>query len=137
MRNNLKELLIKHEGIELKPYKCTAKKITIGIGRNLEDNGITQEEALYLLNNDITRIENEVTKKFTWFKNLNEARQDVILNMVFNLGLGGFMKFKNTIRFLETGQYSQAAIELLESAWADQVGDRAKELSKIMAKGSY
>lgn len=137
MRNNLKDLLIKHEGIELKPYKCTAKKLTIGIGRNLEDNGITQEEALYLLNNDITRIENEVNKKFTWFKKLNEARQDVVLNMVFNLGLGGFMKFKNTIRFLETGQYSQAAIELLESAWADQVGDRAKELSKIMAKGCY
>jgi lysozyme len=137
MRKNLKDQLIKHEGLRLKPYFCTANKLTVGVGRNLDDVGITKEEAMVMLDNDIKRVEESVAARFPWFKDLNEARQDVVLNMVFNLGLGGFAKFKNTIQFLSTGQFEQASIEMLESSWADQVGIRAKELSRIMFNGCY
>jgi lysozyme len=131
----LKEMLMRHEGLSLKPYKCTANKLTIGYGRNLEDVGISQEEASFLLANDIKKIVTQVSEKFKWFKTLSPARQAVVVNMIYNLGLNGFSNFKNTIRFLESGQFEQAAIEMLESKWASQVGKRAKELSKIMLEG--
>lgn len=131
----LKEALMRHEGLSLKPYKCTANKLTIGYGRNLEDVGISQEEASFLLANDIKKIVKQVSEKFKWFKDLSPARQEVVVNMVFNLGLNNFSNFKNTIHFLSTGQFEQASIEMLESKWASQVGKRAKELSKMMFEG--
>lgn len=131
----LKETLMRHEGLSLKPYKCTANKLTIGYGRNIEDVGISQEEASFLLANDIKKVVAQVSEKFKWFKNLSPARQEVVINMAFNLGVSGFSSFKNTIRFLESGQFDQAAIEMLESKWASQVGNRAKELSKMMLEG--
>lgn len=133
--NRLKETLIRHEGLKLKPYKCTAGKLTIGVGRNIEDVGITKEEALALLENDIERVVGEIGSRFEWFAGLSDARKEVIVNMVFNLGINGFSKFKNTIDFISTGQYAQAAIEMVESKWADQVGNRAKELSRMMLEG--
>lgn len=136
MNQFIKDQLIKHEGLRLKPYYCTANKLTIGIGRNLDDVGISEDEALILLENDIIKVQKQA-ENFPWFLQLNEERQCVILNMIFNLGLHGFLKFKETIRYLETGQYEQAAIEMLESKWADQVGERAKELSKIMFSGTF
>ena len=135
MNQFIKDQLIKHEGLRLKPYYCTANKLTIGIGRNLDDVGISEDEALILLENDIIKVQKQA-EQFQWFLQLNEERQSVILNMMFNLGLGGFLKFKETIRYLELGQYEQAAIEMLESKWASQVGNRAKELSKIMFSGT-
>ncbi len=131
----LKEVLMRHEGLSLKPYKCTSGKLTIGYGRNIEDVGITQEEASFLLANDIKKVIEQVSTKFKWFKDLSPTRQEVVINMVFNLGLQGFSSFKNTIHFLSSGQYEQAAIEMLESKWASQVGKRAKELSKMMLEG--
>ena len=133
--NRLKETLIRHEGLKLKPYKCTAGKLTIGVGRNIEDVWITKEEALALLENDIERVVGEIGSRFEWFAGLSDARKEVIVNMVFNLGINGFSKFKNTIDFISTGQYAQAAIEMVESKWADQVGNRAKELSRMMLEG--
>jgi len=131
----LKETLIKHEGLRLKPYYCTAKKLSIGIGRNLDDVGISKDEALYMLDNDIKKAVIQIKDKFPWFDSLSPVRQEVVVNMVINLGINGFSKFKNTIHFLETSQFKQAAIEMLESLWADQVGERAKELSKMMLEG--
>jgi len=134
-KNNLKKQLVKHEGLRLKVYKCTANKLTIGIGRNLEDNGITEQEAMLMLDNDIEKIYSDLNRRFSWFNIMTPNRQEVVINMVFNLGIGGFLKFKNTIHFLASSQYEQAAIEMLESKWASQVGRRAKELSKIMMDG--
>jgi lysozyme len=131
----LTETLMRHEGLSLKPYKCTANKLTIGYGRNLEDVGITREEASFLLSNDIKKLVAQVSEKFKWFKDLSPVRQEVVINMCYNLGVNGFANFKNTIRFLESGQFEQAAIEMLESKWASQVGNRAKELSKMMLEG--
>lgn len=137
MIQRLKELLIKHEGIRLRPYRCSAGKLTIGIGRNLDDVGISLDEANYLLEADIQKTIEQVSKKYAWFSNLDPVRKDVIINMVFNLGISGFSKFHNLIAHLSLQQYLLASIEMIESKWADQVGSRAKELAHMMKTGEY
>ena len=134
MNNQLKEMLIEHEGLRLKPYKCSAGKWTIAVGRNLDDLGITEEEAMHLLKNDVARVENELSQ-LPWFHELNETRKNVVIDMCFNLGLSRFLGFKKTIAAIEMGDYEEAAIEMLDSKWAIQVGNRAKKLAWMMVNG--
>jgi len=129
-------MLKRDEGFRSKPYLDTVGKLTIGWGRNIEDNGISREEAELMLGNDITEVIKQCTEEFEWYARLNEARKIVILNMVFNLGIGNFKKFKKTIAYIECENYEQAAIEMLDSLWSKQVGSRAVRLSKIMQQGS-
>jgi lysozyme len=124
-----------HEGERLKPYRCTAGKLTIGVGRNLEDRGITAEESAYLLANDISREERELLRALPWVAKLDEVRQRVLLDMSFNMGLGTLLTFKRTLAAVHAGQYQQAAAMMLESRWAGQVGERAQRLSRMMATG--
>ena len=131
------ELLKKHEGRRLFPYKCTAGKLTIGYGRNIEDTGISEEEAELMLQADIERCIVELTDKTSYFSSLCEPRQTVLINMVFNLGWSRFSRFKNMIKAIKGGNYDKASVEMLDSRWADQVGGRAKELSIIMLAGEY
>jgi lysozyme len=131
-RDRLKEMLIRHEGLKLKPYKCTAGKTTIGVGRNLDDVGITRDEALDLLDNDIDRVLAELDRELPWWRQLDDARQEVLADMCFNLGLAGLLKFKKFLQALEFCDYRTAAAEMLDSAWAVQVGGRATELANIM-----
>ena len=128
----LKDQLILHEGLKLEPYECTAGKLTIGVGRNIEDIGITEDEARYLLDNDILRVCDELDRNLPWWRDLSDARQRVLVDMVFNLGISRFMQFQNTIAAIESGDYDKAADEMLDSRWADQVGQRAKTLSRMM-----
>ncbi len=130
------DLIKKHEGLRLKPYTCTAGKLSIGYGRNLEDVGISQDEADAMLAQDMVGVLSDCTK-FPWFKKLNTPRQAVIENMIFNLGLSRFSGFRNTIRYIEAGEYEKAAEEMLDSKWARQVGNRANELSLIMETGEF
>lgn len=132
MRDALVAQIQKHEGLRLKPYHCTAGKLTIGYGRNLEDVGIDVEEAEFLLRKDLARVENECLHAFPWFAELSEARQDVILNMCFNLGLAGLKKFKKFLKAAEMGAYETAAHEMMDSDWAEQVKGRATELAQMM-----
>ena len=136
VREKLLDMLTLHEGLELKPYKCTSDKLTIGIGRNIEDIGITEDEARYLLQNDVDRILKEV-EHWTFLEKLSEPRQAVILDMVFNMGIVRFLKFKKTIAAIEEGDYIQASIEMLDSKWAKQVGRRAVRLAETMASGEF
>jgi len=134
--DELKSLLLRHEGLRLKAYSDTCGKITIGVGRNIEDVGISSTEAMYLLENDITRAK-AGAYTFHWYPKLDEARKDVVVSMIFNLGLGGFCKFMRLIEALEVQNYSKAADEMLDSTWAHQVGERAKELATIMRTGEH
>lgn len=126
--------LERDEGERLKPYRCTADKTTIGIGRNLDDVGISREESRFLLYNDIRRVLGEC-ENLPFFHKLNGVRQRVIANMVFNLGLKRFLGFKLMIAAIELGEYSEAAIQMLDSRWAQQVGDRAHRLARMMEEG--
>ncbi len=124
-----------HEGERLKPYRCTAGKLTIGVGRNLDDRGITAEESAYLLANDISREERALIQALPWVGQLDEVRQRVLLDMAFNLGLSGLLKFRLTLSAIQAGQYERAASMMLDSQWAKQVGQRADRLSRMMATG--
>jgi lysozyme len=124
-----------HEGERLKPYRCTAGKLTIGVGRNLEDRGITADESAMLLANDIAAVEQELQRALPWVAKLDEVRQRVLLDMAFNLGIVGLLNFKRTLAAVEAGQYQQAATMMLDSRWAGQVGQRAERLSRMMATG--
>jgi len=124
-----------HEGERLKPYRCTAGKLTIGVGRNLEDRGITAQESAMLLANDIAREEAELMRALPWVGQLDEVRQRVLLDMSFNLGLAGLLGFKNTLAAIRAGDYQRGATMMLDSKWARQVGQRAERLSRMMATG--
>ena len=130
-------LIAKHEGLRLKPYKCTAGKLTIGYGRNLDDVGITEHEAETMLTSDIERVYRDLTVHYDWFKTLDEVRESVVVNMCFNLGLNRFNKFKKTIKYISEGDYEKAAAEMMDSKWANQVGKRAVELAHMMATGEW
>lgn len=129
--STLEKALLRDEGLELKPYTDTVGKTTIGVGRNLDDNGITEDEALFMLRNDIQRSRHELAK-FHWWRNLDSDRRDVLVNMHFNLGLPRLLSFKNMIAALDFGDYKLAADEMLDSLWAEQVGDRAVRLARVM-----
>lgn len=145
---NLREMLIRHEGLRLKAYKCSAGKWTIGVGHNFESDpehikarymrpeGISKEECMALLDQDIAKCEIDANK-FPWYSGLDPVRQDVIVSMIFNLGLRRFSGFKKTIGAVAQTEYELAAKMMLDSKWAEQVGNRAKELSQLMAYGSY
>lgn len=111
-------------------------KLTIGVGRNLDENGISENEALILLANDIKRCEIEASQ-FAWFRYLSPVRQDVILCMLFNLGLPRFKGFKKMISAIQKGDYIEAADQMLDSKWAEQVGDRAETLATMMETNKY
>lgn len=128
----LRRQLIRHEGMVLKPYVDTVGKTTIGVGRNLTDNGISENEALDLLRNDLVVVLEELSAKLPWFAGLSPIRQRVLLDMGFNLGPVGLLKFKQTLASVERGDYALAAKQMLQSRWAQQVGQRAQRLSAMM-----
>jgi len=120
----------KHEGFRQFVYKCPAGKLTIGYGRNLENRGITIEEAEYLIRNDISDLEKRLKEKIDFWKDLSETRQTVLIDMAFNIGINGLLKFKNMLEFSRQGEFSKAAIEILKSEYAKQVKNRAIENAK-------
>jgi lysozyme len=132
--HSIMEQLIMHEGLKLRPYKCSAGKLTIGIGRNLEDRGITKEEAIYLAKNDIQGVEQALALNH-WYATLDPIRQKVIIDMAFNMGINGLLKFKKMILAIERRDFVKAADEMLDSLWAEQVGVRAKRLAEMMRNG--
>ena len=120
------------EGFRSSVYQCSAGKLTIGYGRNIEDNGITQKEADYLLMNDISNTHRELNQALPWFHMLSQKRKGVLINMCFNMGLPTMMKFKKMLSALSMGDYDEAARQMLDSKWARQVGDRANRLAEEM-----
>ncbi len=127
-------LIKQHEGLRLKPYQCTAGKLTIGYGRNLDDVGISEAEAEYLLEQDM-KASIVQASNFPFFIGLNDYRKAVIVDMIFNLGLTRFNQFKRMLNALQRHDYQQAATEMLDSRWAVQVGKRADRLAEIMRSG--
>ena len=132
----LEDMLIRHEDLRLKPYRDTVGKLTIGVGRNLDDVGISEDEALLLLDSDIQKAK-QGAASFPWFPSLDEVRQDVVIDMIFNMGLTRFSGFKNMIAAIARQDYVAASEEMMKSTWATQVGQRSIELSAMMKTGSY
>jgi len=132
----LEKMLILHEGIKLKVYKCPSGFLTIGVGRNLEGRGITREEALFLLRNDIETSRKELTISFPWFKELDRARQDALIDMNF-MGINKFKQFKLMIAAFEEKDYVKAAKEMLDSNCGRKARKRVNRLASIIITGQY
>lgn len=130
------EQIRRDEGVRLKPYRDTVGKLTIGAGRNLDDVGISDEEAEFLLANDIDRAANEARRLVPKFDLLSETRKAVMLNMVFNLGAAKLAGFKNFLAAVDDGRFTDAAAHMLDSMWAQQVGGRAVRLARQMKEGA-
>lgn len=127
--------LRRDEGVRRKPYRDTVGKLTIGVGRNLDDVGLFDDEVDYLLRNDIDRAVDDLDRVMPWWRKLSARRQRVLVNMCFNMGLPTLLTFKNTLRAVEEGRYGDAADGMLASKWARQVGARAQRLAEMMRQG--
>lgn len=134
-RERLAAQLRLHEGVELKPYKCTAGYLTIGEGRNIEERGLSDDEIDYILNNDVDIATSELASSFDWFAGLDDVRMRVVVDMVFNLGMPRFKQFQNMISAIEAGDWPEAAAQMMDSRWAKQVGARAERLRDMMETG--
>ena len=134
-RELLKAQLLKHEGLRLKPYRDTVGKLTIGVGRNLDDKGISEGEAMRLLDGDIDETHAKLAAAFPLYADMSGPRQRALLDMAFNLGVAGLLKFKTTLGHIQAGNYAKAADAMLNSKWAAQVGQRAQTLAQMMRDG--
>lgn len=138
---DLRSQLIRDEGVELTPYRDSVGKLTIGVGRNLEDVGISRAEADYLLDNDIARAKIALNQALPWTANLDAVRRAVFINMVFNMGLGnserGLLSFRNTLAAAERREWGVVAAGMRASKWARQVGDRAERLARQIETGEW
>ena len=133
-KNLLLQQLRQDEGLSLRPYRCTAGKLTIGFGRNLESNGITRDEAEQMLRNDVDEIAFELGS-IRQYLFLDPIRQTVLANMAYNMGIPTLKTFRLMLANISLGDYEGAAREMLNSKWARQVGDRAVRLAEIMRTG--
>lgn len=135
--NPLQSVIIEHEGVRLKPYRDTKGVLTIGVGRNLDDCGISEDEAMFLLNNDLTTCETQLSR-YDWYVGLDKVRQGVIIELVFNVGLPKALQFKNMIIAIINENWACASNELLDSAWAKQVGStRSENMASRLLRGKY
>jgi len=135
--------LKRHEGLRLRPYKCTAGKWSIGYGCNLTDAGIDHEGLVWnksyaerVLRNHVGKC-NVVFPDIKTYQSLNPCRQAVLTNMVFNIGSGGVLRFKRMLSALYRKDFEDASKEMLNSRWAKQVGSRATELAEQMRTGEW
>lgn len=134
-RQRLIAQLVADEGLRLFPYVDTVGKLTIGCGRNLSDVGISNAEAMTLLDHDVDACITDLAGSFPWFVKLDAVRQRVIVNMRFNLGPAGFRSFKRMVHAVALGQYALAAEHMRGSKWASQVKGRAYRLAQAMETG--
>ena len=138
--DKLFEMLRRHEGVKQFAYQCSAGKTTIGVGRNIDEDGgigLCDAEIDFLLSNDIDRVETELESNFSWYKNLNLARKDAMISIAFNLGLTRLLKFEKALGFMASGDYIMAGMEFDNSLWSKQVGARAEELCQMIETGEY
>lgn len=135
MVNLMKQELQRDEALRLRPYQDTLGKLTIGVGRNLSDVGITFEEADYLLTNDIANAMHALDTVIPTWKLFSENRQRALVNMMFNLGMHKFLEFKNMISYLKAGDFEKAAASALDSEWSKQVGSRANRIAAQIENG--
>jgi len=133
-RDALRQQLIRHEGLRLFPYVDTVGKITIGVGRNLTDRGLSHHEVRALLDTDINDALNALAV-FPWFTTLDPIRQRALVDLCFNLGLPRLRTFKNMLAALERRDWPRAARELLASRYASQVGRRAITIARMLETG--
>lgn len=134
-RARLSKQLEIDEGKRPKMYLDTVGKWTAGVGRNISDRAFSEDEIQLMLSNDINLAAKDVRQLVPGFDNLDDVRQEVLVNMSFNLGYGRLSGFKKFIAAVNSSEFATASLEMLDSKWAKQVGARAVRLSNAMRTG--
>ena len=139
--------LKRHEGLSLEAYLCPAGFLTIGWGHNCEAKPVPSVEkegdvisrgsAEMLLYQDVKALAKELDDKLPWWREMEEPRQAVLLNMAFNMGVPKLLGFKRALGAMSIGDYPRAGTEMLDSQWARQVKGRAAELARQMVLGDW
>lgn len=137
MITSIVDQLKRDESFRSKPYKDTTGHLTIGYGRNLDDDGIYESEAEGMLVNDVASASEQLDRALPWTAQLDAVRRGVLLNMTFNMGIRGLIQFHATLALVQKGDYEGAADEMLKSSWAEEVGPRAQRLSQQMRTGVW
>lgn len=156
--DEIKQRLAVHEGFRSKPYRCTTNKLTIGIGRNIEDRpfteeelrlvdkdymtkGITKAQAFAILARDVMQFDFELRQNIPFYERLDDERQYALLDMAFNMGIGnnkkGLLSFKKMLRYIGTGFYKQAAVECLNSKYGRELPTRAGRIARTIETGVF
>lgn len=150
MKGYIVDLIKKHEGTGktiknqygdtiFLPYRCSANKLTIGYGHNIEANGITEDVAELILLNDILRAEKDLANIFSpefLYNELNDIRYSVLVNMIFQLGYSGFSEFKKMIQAIKNKNWDDACAQMKDSCWHSQCKTRADELITLFKEDS-
>ncbi len=124
-----------HEGLRLKPYRDSVGKLTVGVGRNLDDTGLREGEAMFLCFCDVHVVEQALDARLPWWRRLDAPRRAVLIDMGFNMGVAGLCGFADMLAAVQGGRFAEAADAMLRSRWAGQVGRRAATLSRMMRTG--
>jgi lysozyme len=137
---SLQDMLLRDEGEVLHAYPDHLGFLTIGVGRLIDKRkggGITHDEAMYLLDNDIARVANAVDKALPWAEAIGEPRRAALMAMAFQMGLAGLLLFKSTLRLMQAGDWASAARQMLASKWAKQTPARAHRTAKQVETGEW
>ena len=133
----LEQRVTRHEGLRLHPYRDTVGKLTIGIGRNLDDVGITRAEALQLLANDLEAARRDLAGHLPWVFKLDRIRQEVMIELTFNMGIEKVLTFHDFLGFMERGDFGSAALDLSHTKWASDVKSaRAGDIITLLRTGT-
>jgi len=128
----VEEYIKRNEGLRLKPYQCSAGKLTIGYGRNIEDNGISLDEAEFLLSSDIRSVTEEIRRLIPDFDSLELPQKTALIDMGFNLGITGLSKFRKMITAVNVRDFKKAAEEMLDSNYANQLPNRSSKNAQLI-----
>jgi len=132
----LRAELSRDEGRRHRPYYDGRMRTTIGVGRNLDDTGVSDSEVDLMLANDIARSERDLDHHLSWWRQLDAVRQRVLLNMAFNMGWPTFSQFARFFSAVHQHRWDDAALEMIASRWHTQVGERALRLEQMMRTGT-
>ncbi|WP_314435588.1 glycoside hydrolase family protein [Massilia timonae] len=136
-RQKLEAQLVIDEGRRAIAYVDTVGKMTAGVGRNITDRPFFDDEIALMLKNDIREVEKDLDRRLPWWRQMAPARQNVLANMCFNLGISRLLGFEQALTHMRACRYDDAAREMLDSRWAKQVGARAVRLAALMRKGEF
>ena len=131
-RDHLMKDLINDEGLKLKLYRDTVGKMTVGVGRNIEDRGISEDEAMYMLGNDISIVLRDLDAVIPEWRTLDEPRARALANMCFQLGRVRFCQFTKMIDAIRKHDFAEAGREARDSLWYKQVPSRAERVIKLL-----
>jgi lysozyme len=134
---NVYDQIMRDEGLRLQAYQDSRGVWTIGYGTNLQVLVIDEPTARAWMTREVERIRQVFEIRLPWAKTLDEPRAAALLNLAYNVGVIGLLKFRRMLETLQGGDYAQAAAEIRSSLYATQVGPRAQRIARQIQEGVW